>query len=168
MTATRVGRGILGAAQSTLLAEVGFVKANLPAKSTLRYDGPGTFVSGELAYMTASGSNASGTLPLSEPSSAFADPFSWGYAVVGKLEYNNAFAGINVTPLFVFAHDVGGNTPLPLGNFVHGRKTLTLGADFTYQNAWACEIRYVNFSGAGRYNLLADRDYFSATLKYSF
>lgn len=167
MTATRVGRGILGADQSTLLAEVGFVRADLPAKSDLRFDGQGTFVSGELLYMNGSGSNTT-IPPFSEPSSAFADEFSWGYAVVGKLEYNNAFAGINVSPLFVYAHDVGGNTPLPLGNYLHGRKTLTLGADFTYQNAWAFELRYVNFSGADRYNLLSDRDYVSATLKYSF
>ncbi len=168
MTATKVGRGILGAAQSTLVGEIGFVRADLPAKSKLRYDGPGTFVGGELAYMNGSGSNSSGIPPLSEPSSAFADEFSWGYQLVGRLEYNNVFAGVNVAPLFVFAHDVGGNTPLPLGNFVHGRKTITLGADFTFQNAWAVELRYVNFTGAGRYNLLSDRDYVSATLKYSF
>jgi hypothetical protein len=168
MTATRVGRGILGAAQSTLLAEVGFVNADLPAKSTLRFDGPATFAGGELAYMNGSGSNASGIQPFSEPSSSFADDFSWGYQLVGRLDYNNVFAGVNVSPLLVFAHDVGGNTPLPLGNFVHGRKTITIGADFTFQNAWAVELRYVNFSGAGRYNLLGDRDYVSATLKYSF
>ncbi len=168
MTATRVGRGILGAAQSTLVGEIGFVRADLPAKSTLRYDGLGTFVGGNLAAMTASGSNASGTLPLSEPASAFADEFSWGYQLVGRLDYNNVFAGVNVSPLLVFAHDVGGNTPLPLGNFLHGRKTITVGADFTFQNAWAFELRYVNFSGASRYNLVGDRDYVSATLKYSF
>jgi hypothetical protein len=168
LTATKVGRGILGAAQTTLIAEAGFVRADLPAKSVLRYDGPGTFVGGELAYMNGSGSNASGIQPLSESSEAFADDFSWGYQLVGRLDYNNLFAGINVSPLVVFAHDVGGNTPLPLGNFLHGRKTVTIGADFTYQNAWAFEFRYVNFSGAGRYNLLGDRDYVSATLKYSF
>ena len=168
MTGTWVGRGILGAQQTTLIGEAGFVYADLPAKSTLRYDGSGTFVGGELAYMNGSGSNASGVPPLSEPSSAFADSFSWGYQLVGRLEYNNVFAGVNVAPLLAFAHDVGGNTPLPMGNFVHGRMTLTVGADFTWQNAWAVEVRYVNFSGAGRYNLLSDRDYVSATLKYSF
>ena len=61
-----------------------------------------------------------------------------------------------------------GNTPLPLGNFVSGRKSVNLSAEFTFQNAWALEIRYVNFFGAGRYNLLSDRDYVSTTLKYSF
>lgn len=168
MTATWVGRGIFGADQSTLIGEAGFVHADLPAKSTLRFDGSGTFVGGEIQYMNNTGSNASGVPPLSEPSSAFADPFSWGYQLVGRLEYNNVFAGVNINPLLVFSHDVGGNTPLPMGNFVHGRMTFTLGADFTWQNAWAVELRYVNFSGGNRYNLLADRDYVSATLKYSF
>src|SRR4051812_12380134 len=134
----------------------------------LRFDGPGTFVGGNLAYMTNSGNNASGILPLSEPASAFADDFSWGYQLVGRLDYNNVFHGINISPLVVFSHDVTGNTPLPMGNFVHGRKTITIGAEFTFQNAWALDLRYVNFFGAGRYNLLGDRDYVSCNLKYSF
>ncbi|MDP1578860.1 MAG: DUF1302 domain-containing protein [Candidatus Didemnitutus sp.] len=168
MTATKVTRGILGSDQTTMLMEAGFVNADLPAQTILRYDGTGTFVGGSLAAMNSSGNNTSGVLPLSEPESAFASNFSWGYQVVGRLDYNNAFKGVNVSPLMTFAHDVGGNTPLPMGNFIRGRKTLTIGADFTYQNAWALEIRYVSFSGAGRYNLLSDRDYVSTTLKYSF
>jgi len=175
MTATKVTRGYFGADQSTFLVEAGFVKADLNSKSTLRYDGPGTFVSGDLNYMNNSGSNtsvaaqiAAGTLPGSEPASAFADEFSWGYQVVARLDYNNAFKGVNVSPLLVYSHDVGGNTPLPLGNFLHGRRSLTVGAEFTFQNAWALDLRYVNFFGAGRYNLLGDRDYVSCNLKYSF
>ncbi|HET7536884.1 MAG TPA: DUF1302 domain-containing protein [Candidatus Didemnitutus sp.] len=164
MTATWVGRGIFGAQQTTLLGEVGFVQADLPEKGKLRYDGPGTWTAGDINEMTNTGNASSG----SEPASAFADKFSWGYSLVGRLEYNNVFHGINVTPLIVFSHDVSGNTPLPLGNFREDRMTFTAGADFTYQNAWAFELRYVNFFGAGRYNLLSDRDYVSATLKYSF
>jgi len=58
------------------------------------------------------------------PSSAFADKTSWGYQVVGKLDYNNLFAGINFSPSLGFAHDVKGNTPLPLGNsFTTGRRS---------------------------------------------
>ncbi len=168
MTATKVGNGIFGANQSTLVGEIGFVQADIGSKGTLRYDGSGTFVGGDVNYMNNTGNNASGVPPASEPASAFADEFSWGYQLVGKLDYNNAFRGVNVSPLLVLAHDVGGNTPLPLGNFIHGRKTLTIGADFSFQNAWAMELRYVNFFGAGRYNLLSDRDYVSATVKYSF
>ncbi len=168
MTATKVTRGYLGADQSTFIVEAGFVNADLPDKSTLRFDGSGTFVGGNLAAMNASGSNASGVQPASEPASAFADSFSWGYQVVARLDYNNAFKGVNVSPLLVYSHDVGGNTPLPLGNFLHGRKSVTVGAEFTFQNAWALDLRYVNFFGAGRYNLLGDRDYISCNLKYSF
>ncbi|MCM2276314.1 MAG: DUF1302 domain-containing protein [Candidatus Didemnitutus sp.] len=168
MTATRVSRGILGADQTTLLAEAGFVSADLPAQSILRYDGPGTFVLGSLSAMNSSGNNTANIPPLSEPAEAFADTFSWGYQLVGRLDYNNLFWGVNMSPTVIFAHDVDGNTPLPMGNFVGGRKTFTLGADFTYQNTWAVELRYGNFTGSGRYNLLADRDYVSATVKYSF
>ncbi len=164
LTGTWVGSGVLGAQQTTLIAEAGFVRAALPRKGTLRYDGPGTFVAGDINEMTNTGNAAAGA----DPVEAFADKLSYGYQFVGRLDYNNAFRGINAAPLLAFAHDVGGNTPLPLGNFVSGRKTLTLGVDFTYQNAWAVELRYVNFFGAGRFNLLGDRDYLSATLKYSF
>ena len=169
MTATKVAGGFLGADQSTFVAEAGFVNVTtLDSKGTLRYDGPGTFVSGDVNYMNNSGSNASGVPPLSEPASAFGDSFSYGYQLVGRLDYNNAFNGVNVSPLLVFTHDVSGNTPLPLGNFIRGRKSVTLGAEFTFQNAWTFDIRYVNFFGAGRYNLIADRDYVSCNLKYSF
>ena len=165
LTATKVTAGILGAQQSTFVAEVGFVDVpSLPGKGRMRYDGPGTNTAGDLNEMINTGNGAAG----SEPASAFADRFSWGYQLVGRLDYNNLFHGVNMSPLVVFAHDVSGNTPLPLGNFRHDRKTFTLGADFTFQNAWAFEVRYVNFFGAGQYNLLNDRDFVSTTLKYSF
>ncbi len=168
LTATKVTRGFFGADQTTFVAEAGFVQADLPAKGTLRYDGAGTFAGGSLTSMNNSGSNASGAQPSSEPANAFADEFSSGYQLVARLDYNNAFAGVNVSPLLVYSQDLGGNTPLPLGNFVRGRKTITVGAEFTFQNSWALDVRYVNFFGAGRYNLLSDRDYVSANLKYSF
>jgi len=164
LTATKVGSGIFGAQQSTLLAEVGFVHADLPSKGTLRYDGFGTYVAGDINEMINTGNAASG----SDPASAFADSFSWGYQLVGRLDYNNVFAGVNVSPLLVFTHDVNGNTPLPMGNFEHNRKSITVGAEFTFQNAWAFDLRYVNFFGGGRFNLLGDRDYVSCNLKYSF
>ncbi len=164
LTATKVARGFFGASQTTLLAEAGFVQADLPPKSVLRYDGPGTFRGGNLAAMIATGNAAVGA----DPADSFADEFSWGYQLVGRLDYNNFFAGANFSPLVVFGHDVDGNSPAPVANFRKERKTLTLGADFTYQNAWAFELRYVNFFGAGRFNLLGDRDYVSATIRYSF
>lgn len=165
MTATKVLGPHLGAQQITFLCEAGATQVpDLPGRNKLRFDGPGTFLAGSLSEMTATGSGALGATPAG----AFADRFSWGYQLVGRLDYNNAFKGVNVSPLLAYAHDVSGNTPLPLGNFIEGRKTLTVGSDFTFQNAWAVEARWTNFFGAGAYNLLADRDFFSLTVKYSF
>ena len=163
-TMTKVFGPQLGASQLIMVAEAGGVWADLPDKSVLRYDGPGTFTSGSQAYMTSSGN---GSLPAT-PESAFADSNSYGYQILARLEYNNAFAGVNFSPSIAFVHDVSGTTPLPLGNYIEGRKSITIGAEFTYQNSWVLELRYVNFSGAGKYNLLSDRDYVATTIKYSF
>jgi len=76
--------------------------------------------------------------------------------------------GVNISPTLAFTHDVSGTTPLPLGNYIHGRKSVNLAVEFTYRNAWSLELRYVNFFGGSRYNLLGDRDYVTSTLKYSF
>ncbi|MBK8859098.1 MAG: DUF1302 domain-containing protein [Opitutaceae bacterium] len=163
-TMTKVFGPQLGASQLTMVAEVGGVWADLPDKSVLRYDGPATFTSGSAAYMLSSGN---GALPAT-PESAFADSNSYGYQILARLDYNNAFAGVNFSPSIAFVHDVSGTTPLPLGNYIEGRKSITIGAEFTYQNSWVLELRYVNFSGAGKYNLLSDRDYVATTIKYSF
>ena len=107
------------------------------------------------------------TLPAT-PADAFADKFSWGYQLLARLDYPGILAGVNLSPAIAFSHDVEGNTPLPLGNYVRGRKSLNYSAEFTFQDSWSLELRYVNFFGASRYNLLSDRDYFSTTVKYSF
>jgi len=165
VTATKVFGPMLGASQLTLVGEVGAtVVPNLPDKTTLRFDGSGTYTAGSASEMVNTGNGAFPATPFSY----FPDSTSWGYQVVAKLDYNNLFAGVNLSPTIGLAHDVSGNTPLPLGNFVHGRKTLTLGAEFTYQNQWSFEVRYANSFGADPVNLLADRDYVTATVKYSF
>ncbi len=163
-TLTKVFGPMLGAQQFTLLGEVGGVWVNLPDRETLRYDGPGTFTSGSQASMIGAG------FPQFTATSqdAFADEFSWGYQVLGRLDYNNIFPNVNMTPTVAFTQDIRGNTPSPLGNFVHGRKSINVSVEFAYRNAWSLELRYVNFSGAGRYNLFGDRDYFASTVKYSF
>ena len=163
-TLTKVFGPTLGAQQFTLLGEIGGVMTNLPSKQTLRYDGPATNTSGSASAMigTCFSQNPA------TPENAFADSFSWGYQLLGRLDYNNVFPNVNMQPTVAFTQDVRGNTPLPLGNFIRGRKSLNLSVEFIYRNAWALEFRYVNFSGAGKFNLLSDRDYFATTVKYSF
>jgi hypothetical protein len=163
-TMTKVFGPMLRASQLTVLGEVGGIFVpGLPGKNTLRFDGAGTFTSGSTAAMLNTGSTLPGT-----PLEAFVDDLSWGYQLLARLDYNNLFRGVNLSPSLAFVHDVRGNTPLPLGNFIEGRKSINAAAEFTWQNAWSLELRYVNFFGGGRYNLLADRDYASTTVKYSF
>ena len=161
---TKVFGPMLGSQQFTFAGEVGGVWVNLPSKDTLRYDGPGTFSSGNPTAMIATGFP---TIPYTQ-ANAFADKFSWGYQLLARLDYPSLFAGVNMSPSIAYSHDVQGNTPLPLGNYVNGRKSLNFSAEFTFQNSWSLELRYVNFFGATRFNLLSDRDYFSTTVKYSF
>jgi hypothetical protein len=163
-TLTKVFGPMIGAQQFTLLGEIGGVWANLPSKDTLRYDGPGTFTSGSQVFMNTAGSPQ---FPAT-PGRAFADRFSWGYQLLGRLDYNNIFPNVNMQPTLAFTHDVRGNTPLPLGNFIRDRKSVNVSVEFVYRNAWSLELRYVNFFGAKHYNLLGDRDYVASTVKYSF
>lgn len=165
VTATKAFGPAIGADQWVVVAEVGGISVpDLPSKDVLRFEGPGTYTSGSQAAMNGTGNAALMATPLS----AFADRFSWGYQLLVRFDYTNVFAGINVSPSLGFAHDVGGNTPAPAGNFLEGRRTTTLGLEFTYQNAWSADLRYVSYAGAGVYNLLGDRDFMSFTLKYSF
>ena len=163
-TVTKVFGPMLGSQQFTLLGEVGGVWANLPSKDTLRYEGSGTFTCGNPAAMVTAG------FPqfAATPQSAFADKFSYGYQLLGRLDYNNLLPNVNVQPTLAFTHDVSGNTPLPLGNYIRGRKSVNLAVEFVFRNAWSLELRYVNYFGAARYNLFNDRDFFATTVKYSF
>ena len=75
---------------------------------------------------------------------------------------------MNVSPRVAFNHDVNGISPGPGGNFIEGRRSTTLGVEANYLNQWAADLSYTRFYGAGLLNLVADRDFLSFTLKYSF
>lgn len=162
-TFTKVFGPTLGADSLTLVAEVGGLWADIPDPSTLRYEVAGTFTSGSQAAMDAVG----GGLPAT-PESWFADDFAWGYRLLARLQYNNAFAGVNVVPTLSWGHDVSGNSPAPLSNYLEGRTSLSLSTDFVFQNRWVFNLQYVTYSGAGTQNLLSDRDFVSTSIKFSF
>ena len=163
-TFTKVFGPMIGADQFVFLGEVGGVWVpDLPDKSVLRFESPGTYTSGDQSAMIGTGSALAAT-----PYSAFGDDFSWGYQIAGRLDYTNVWGGINVSPSFAFSHDVDGNSPSPVGNFLAGRKSLSLGAEFVWQNTWSLDLRYVSYFGGQTYNLIADRDFAAATIKYAF
>ena len=108
-------------------------------------------------------SPAGGT--LSDVESA-ADATSWGYRFAGRLDYNNAIGAVNLFPYMQFLHDVKGNSPAPSGPFIEGRTALTLGVGADYLSNWQGDVSYTRYSGKG--TDLSDRDFISASIKYSF
>ena len=97
---------------------------------------------------------------------ADADATSWGYRIATRLDYNNAIGSVNLYPYSQFLHDVSGNSPAPFGPFVEGRTGLTLGVGADYLSNWEADLSYTRFAGDG--NELSDRDFVSASIKYSF
>ena len=165
VTATQVFGPMLKANQGVLIGEVGITHVhNMPNKADLRLNGAGTFVSGNVTQGTA-GLHAG---KAAEDADHFADATSWGFRIAGRLTYNNFIGSINMSPRFAFSQDVSGITPGPGGNFLEGRRALTLGISADYQNEWRADLSYTGFSGAGRYNLLNDRDFMAFNLSYSF
>lgn len=162
-TVTKVFGPVLGADQAVLLWEGAITHVNgMPDKNTLRLDGPGTFVSGNTIHELA------GVQPATESAEHFADATSWGYRLVGRLDFNGAIGAINLSPRFSFQHDVNGVSPGPGGNFIEDRKAITVGLSGTYQNTYEVDVSYTTFFGADRYNLINDRDFIGLSLKYSF
>ena len=106
--------------------------------------------------------------PLDTSGDIPASASSWGYRAVTKLDFFNAISSINLHPYIQFAHDVSGNTPAPLANFVEGRKTVTLGVSADYLQKWGANLSYTRYSGAGLRNRLGDRDYLQLSVNYSF
>ena len=100
------------------------------------------------------------------PAAYDADATSWGYRLAMQLDYNNAVGSTNLHPYTQFLHDVHGNSPAPSGPFVEGRTALTLGLRADYLSSWQADIGWTRFAGDG--NELSDRDFISASVKYSF
>ncbi len=153
----------LKANQIVFVAEAGLnYVSDLPDKDYLRFNGPGTDTGGGVDYLTGDFRN-----PITEPD-GFADDFSWGYRLLARATYNNALGAVTVLPRVAWAHDVSGTTPGPGGSFIDGRKTLTVGVGFNYLQKWVFDLAYTNYMGGGRYNLLKDRDFYAASVRYSF
>jgi hypothetical protein len=91
---------------------------------------------------------------------------SGGIRLRASMDFNNAFAGVNVTPTLSVAYDKG-NGPEPGAQFLDDRLTTGLGVSFVYLNKTSVDLSYTNFSG-GDYNQMVDRDNVSLSAKYSF
>lgn len=184
MTFTKAFSEVLGADQLALVGEIGATEVwDLPPASELRYEGEGTDTGGgfdvnDCTYITVPGVGqvpVVATCPagaLRNPQSltgGFPTQFSWGYRLAARADYNAVFgSSINLSPRLAFNHDVSGITPGPGGNFLEGRKSGTIGLEANYQNKLVFDLSYTAFFGGEPYNQIADRDFASFTVKYSF
>ncbi len=165
-TATKLfGPGnFLNANQIAVVGEIGGTKVwDLPSRDLLRYEGDGTNTGGGPDVNTGALRN-----PVTQIG-GYPTQFSWGYRLAARADYNNAFGSpFTLSPRVAFNHDVNGTTPGPGGNFIQGRKSITAGIEAVYLNDWAFDLAYTNFYGAGVFNNIADRDFVTLSVKYSF
>lgn len=177
MTGTKAFSQVLGAEQLVVVGEVGYTRLQLP--SNLKFAASG-------CHLPQPGS-ANSTSYGSTSTDCFATENSWGYRLVGRLDYPNAIGAVTVSPRVAFSHDVSGRSP----TFNEGAKALTLGFGFNYRQNWQADIAYTAFFGgkkisgvddatvpgfpsdqsasyASHTNPMVDRDFLSISLSYSF
>ena len=180
MTGTKSVPNTLGAEQLVVVGEVGYTMFhNLP--TDVKFNGPANFLP-----VTAFGAVLSSAFSVQE--TGFVTKSSWGYRLIGRLEYNNALAGGNLAPRLAVSHDVRGTGP----SFNHGVKSASIGTTWDYQRKWLVDLQYTGYFGGRTYcgtdvpppgsvvtpgqsasfcsgaNPLKDRDFYSLSVSYSF
>ena len=167
VTATKVFGPVLGSDSGVFLSEVAVQNVHdMPEGKGISSTNPdGTF---NPAFANAIPIESPAGEPDDDPFTytSDADATSWGYRLATRLDYNNAIGAVNLFPYLQFQHDVGGNSPSPSGSFVEGRTALTLGLRAGYLSRWEADLNFTAYSGSQ--NELHDRDFISATVKYSF
>jgi len=148
---------VLGASRATVVGEVGL--AHVGGLGKTRYGRDAVFGSPtSIIPDNPSARDVNGW-------HGFVTKNSWGYRLRGVLDYNNAFAGVNLHPNVAFSHDVDGYGPN--GLFNEGAKAASFGLDGVYKNTYTAGLSYTNFFD-GRYNTLKDRDFVSLTFGMNF
>lgn len=172
----------LGADRIALAAEVGATYIpDLPDLDDARYGRSGAYGLGDAVNVdpvataagvdacvagygeTATGANANADNCTDE---GYTTQLSGGIRLRAGFDYNNAFAGVNMTPNLAISYDQG-NGPEPGTQFVNERLTTSVGVKFVYQNQTQVSVSYTNFEG-GDYNATKDRDNIALAASYSF
>lgn len=179
-TVTKSFPNILGAEQGVMVGEIGYTKYhNLP--TNLKFNGPGVFLPATPLGAIASAAN-------SVQETGFVTTNSYGYRLVGRLDYSDVILGANFSPRFAFNHDVKGVSQ----TFNEGAKSFSVGGLFDYQKKLTVDLAYTQYFGGRTYcgtdvpastqstaggqptsycssaNPLKDRDFYSIAISYSF
>jgi len=171
----------LGADRIALAAEIGATYVpDLPDVDDARYGRSGIYGIGENAGVwTAAQGNPDVTVDNCSDGSLFSNgntdnctdegyvtEISGGIRLRAGFDYNNAFAGVNMTPNLAISYDHG-NGPEPGAQFIDERLTTSVGVKFVYQNQTQVSVSYTQFDG-GDYNQLKDHDNIALAASYSF
>jgi hypothetical protein len=175
-TGTKAFGPKIGAEQFVVVGEAGYTRQDLT--DGLLFAGPGV-------YLPAQGSSTATTSGSTQPNmEGYATRSSWGYRLLGRLDYPNAIGAVTVSPRLAYAHDVDGVS----STFSEGTKAGTLGVGFNYRQNLQADIAYTWFWGGRTYsgtdpgavppgqsadyassaNPLKDRDFLAVSVSYSF
>ncbi|MBL4880782.1 MAG: DUF1302 domain-containing protein [Oleispira sp.] len=173
---------VLGADRLSVVGEIGATYVpDLPSLDDGRYGRSGAFGLGNAidvdpvaqapgadACVTGYGDSGSGANSNTNncTSKGYVDQLSGGIRLRAGIDYNNAFAGVNMTPKMSLAYDIG-NGPEPGSQFIDERLVASVGVRFVYLNQTQVSIDYTNFSG-GDHNTAKDRDNIALSASYSF
>ncbi len=168
-TATQTVANILGASQMVVVFEgaVDYIPgledkfSGGPAGRGLRYNGPGTSVSGNPEL-------ASRHFGEVEPADRFPDSTSWGYRPRRSPRIPEPHRRLEHRAALLVVARRDGHLAGPGGNFVEGRHGLTLGVSGNLRGTYELDVSWTEFGGAGRWNDLNDRDFVAASVKVSF
>jgi len=142
VTAIKLFDQVLGANRYALVAEAGYTYVHdFDENGAVRYDG------------SCSEANDNSTCKDTVTEG------SWGYRMRISGDYSDVFAGVNLSPVLSFSHDVEGVAPAPGGNFLEDRKTLGLALNAEYANMYTAGLSYTMYD---------DRDYAALTLGVQF
>jgi len=106
--------------------------------------------------------------PHQQDASGYPTDVSYGYRLISQLRYESLLPNLNLRPFLVWKQDIGGISPGPGGNFVKGSKEFDSLFEFQYKQSLAFTVGYTWYWGGGAYNVLSDRDFAQAFLKYQF
>ncbi len=135
-TATKAFGPTFNANQLVTVGEIGYTHLDL---GDLKFAGPG-------CHLPQPGSSTSTSFG-STSTNCFVTKNSWGYRLVGRLDYDGVVDGGTLSPRIAFAHDVDGVGP----TFNEGVKALTLGVGFVYLQKWQADIGYTMFFGGNTF-----------------
>jgi hypothetical protein len=165
-----------GATAITALMEFGaFQILDLPPLDQLQLAGPGT-TSHHSAGVDGTGvpnAQQAATNPADRQNpttqvKGYASALSYGARSLLVLEYDDVFAGVNLSPALAYFQDFGGTSPLPSGDFISGRKQAIAQLQFNYFDRLYGGVMHTWYFGGGEFNLLKDRGNVSAFVGYQF